>query len=165
MSLESCPSLKRFCSTVLMDSNSDEDLASAGRYCETAGEKEVTGTASDLRSLLESGEIPLEDLGSEANRWFGDQAGARAWLESLLAVFDRATGTSGTITVLDSNGAPLLEGDSVTVIKDLKVKGGNSDLKRGTLIKKIRLTGDPELIECRVDGSVLVLRTEFLKKS
>jgi protein PhnA len=65
----------------------------------------------------------------------------------------------------DSNGTLLQEGDSVTVIKDLKVKGGTSDLKRGTLVKKIHLTPDPELIECRVDGSTLVLRTEFLKKS
>jgi protein PhnA len=66
---------------------------------------------------------------------------------------------------LDCNGAPLNEDDSVTVIKDLKVKGGSSDLKRGTLIRKIRLTPDPKLIECRVDGSVLVLKTEFLKKA
>jgi protein PhnA len=67
--------------------------------------------------------------------------------------------------VVDSNGAPLSEGDSVTVIKDLKVKGGSSDLKRGTAIRSIHLTEDPGLIECKVDGSVLVLKTIFLKKS
>ena len=70
-----------------------------------------------------------------------------------------------TMTVHDSNGALLNEGDSVTVIKDLKVKGAAKDLKRGTLIKKIRLVDDPEVIECRVDGSTLVLKTCFLKKA
>ena len=65
----------------------------------------------------------------------------------------------------DSNGAVLSEGDSVTVIKDLKVKGGSSDLKRGTMIRKIHLIDDPDNIECRVDGSTLVLKTIFLKKA
>jgi protein PhnA len=65
--------------------------------------------------------------------------------------------------VRDSNGTPLQDGDSVTLIKDLKVKGTSETIKRGTLVKGIRLTADPELIECntrQVKG--LVLRTEFL---
>jgi len=67
--------------------------------------------------------------------------------------------------VRDSNGAILKEGDNVQVIKDLKVKGTSSTLKRGTLIKGIHLTDDPDLIECRVEKiKGLVLRTEFLKK-
>lgn len=70
------------------------------------------------------------------------------------------------MTTKDSNGYILSEGDSVQVIKDLKVKGASSDLKRGTLIKKIRLVeDDPEIIECRVNGSTLVLKTCFLKKA
>jgi protein PhnA len=56
-----------------------------------------------------------------------------------------------TITVRDSNGAELKDGDSVTLIKDLKVKGSSAVLKRGTLIKNIRLTDDPAEIECRSD--------------
>jgi protein PhnA len=67
--------------------------------------------------------------------------------------------------IRDSNGTALGEGDSVTVIKDLKVKGGASNLKRGTLIKKIHLIDDEDAIECRVDGSTLVLKTCFLKKA
>lgn len=71
-----------------------------------------------------------------------------------------------TETVRDSNGAELKDGDSVTLIKDLKVKGASTVLKRGTLIKNIRLTGDPAEIECRADKiKDLVLRTEFLKKA
>jgi protein PhnA len=65
----------------------------------------------------------------------------------------------------DSNGTALVDGDSVQVIKDLKVKGTTSTLKRGTLIKNIRLTDDDALIECNADKiKGLVLRTEFLKK-
>lgn len=66
----------------------------------------------------------------------------------------------------DANGAELKDGDNVTLIKDLKVKGAGVTLKRGTLIKGIRLTGDPDEIDCRhekVKG--LVLRTEFVKKA
>ena len=66
----------------------------------------------------------------------------------------------------DSNGTILNDGDSVTLIKDLKVKGTSETLKRGTLVKNIRLTGDPDEIECntkQVKG--LVLKTEFLKKA
>ena len=66
----------------------------------------------------------------------------------------------------DSNGTILADGDSVTLIKDLKVKGTSVTLKRGTLVKGIRLTGDPDEIECRVEKvKGLVLRTEFLKKA
>ena len=65
----------------------------------------------------------------------------------------------------DSNGNVLNDGDSVMVIKDLKVKGTSTTLKRGSVAINIRLTDDPELIECSVEKvKGLVLRTEFLKK-
>jgi len=70
------------------------------------------------------------------------------------------------IIVKDSHGTRLANGDNVTLIKDLKVKGANVTLKRGTLVKNIRLTDDEDVIECntsQVKG--LVLRTEFLKKA
>ncbi len=66
----------------------------------------------------------------------------------------------------DSNGTILAEGDTVTIIKDLKVKGSSTVLKRGTVVKNIRLTDDPAEIEGRTDKvKGLVLRTEFLKKA
>ena len=69
------------------------------------------------------------------------------------------------IKVKDSNGTELKEGDSVIVVKDLKVKGSSTGLKRGTVVKNIHLTGDPDEIEGRTDKiKGLVLRTEFLKK-
>lgn len=64
----------------------------------------------------------------------------------------------------DSNGNILNNGDSVTVIKDLKVKGSSIVIKRGKVVKNIKLTDDTDEVDCRVDGSSIVLRTEFLKK-
>ncbi len=67
--------------------------------------------------------------------------------------------------VRDANGTLLADGDQVTLIKDLDVKGAGQTLRRGTLIKSIRLTGDPQEIDCRFDGiRGLVLRAEFVKK-
>jgi protein PhnA len=67
--------------------------------------------------------------------------------------------------VRDSNGTILIDGDSVQVIKDLKVKGSSTTLKRGTIVKNIRLTDDPEHVECRTDKvKGLVLKTCFVKK-
>lgn len=67
--------------------------------------------------------------------------------------------------VKDSNGNLLAEGDSVTLIKDLKVKGSSLTLKRGTLVKNIRLTNSSFEIEGRAGSSTMVLKTEFLKKA
>ncbi len=67
--------------------------------------------------------------------------------------------------VRDSNGNILQDGDSVTVIKDLKVRGSSSVIKRGTLVKNIRLTDDEDEVEGRVNKEQMVLRTEFLKKA
>jgi protein PhnA len=69
------------------------------------------------------------------------------------------------MAIKDSNGTSLNDGDSVQVIKDLKVKGTSVILKRGTVIKNIRLTDDEEVIECNADKvKGLVLKTCFLKK-
>ncbi|WP_341909413.1 alkylphosphonate utilization protein [Ferrovibrio terrae] len=68
--------------------------------------------------------------------------------------------------VKDSNGNLLAEGDSVVLIKDLKVKGANATLKRGTVIKNIHLTDDEEEIEGRTDKvKGLVLKACFVKKA
>lgn len=92
-------------------------------------------------------------------------------------VYDEATGewrpasevaaaaAASQPTARDAAGNALADGDSVTLIKDLKVKGTNTTLKQGTVIRSIRLTENPEEIDCRhetVKG--LVLRTEFVRK-
>ena len=67
--------------------------------------------------------------------------------------------------VLDAAGNVLADGDSVTLIKDLKVKGTTQTLKRGTVIKSIRLTANDQEIDCRHEAiKGLVLRTEFVRK-
>ena len=72
---------------------------------------------------------------------------------------------ANTVEVRDAVGNILADGDQVTLIKDLDVKGAGQTLKRGTLIKSIRLTGDAQEIDCRFDGiKGLVLRAEFVKK-
>lgn len=69
------------------------------------------------------------------------------------------------MNVKDSNGAELNDGDSVTVVKDLKVKGAGMTIKRGTLYKDIRLTANEEEIECGKGRNTIVLKTCFLKKA
>ncbi len=64
----------------------------------------------------------------------------------------------------DSNGAELFDGDAVTVIKDLKVRGSSMVIKRGTKVKSIKLTDNPEEVDCRIEGSSIVLKTCFLKR-
>ena len=65
----------------------------------------------------------------------------------------------------DSNGTQLFNGDSVTLIKDLDVKGAGFTAKRGTMVRGIRLTQDGGLIEGKVNKMAIVLKTEFLKKA
>lgn len=89
-------------------------------------------------------------------------------------VYDAATGewlppgsaaAPEKAAVRDAAGNALADGDSVTLIKDLKVKGANQTLKQGTVIRSIRLTDDPHEIDCRHDTiKGLVLRTEFVRK-
>lgn len=73
--------------------------------------------------------------------------------------------SEGAVEVRDAVGNLLSDGDQVTLIKDLTVKGAGQTLKRGTLIKSIRLTGDAQEIDCRFEGiKGLVLRAEFVRK-
>ena len=86
------------------------------------------------------------------------------WLPASEAA-QQAEAGSDTVEVRDAVGNVLADGDAVTLTKDLTVKGAGQTLKRGTLIKSIRLTGDAQEIDCRYDGiKGLVLRAEFVKK-
>ncbi|HES8318161.1 zinc ribbon domain-containing protein YjdM [Streptococcus pyogenes] len=72
---------------------------------------------------------------------------------------------SEQIEVRDSNGNLLSDGDTVTVIKDLKVKGAPKDLKQGTRVKNIRLVEGDHNIDCKIDGfGAMNLKSEFVKK-
>lgn len=74
--------------------------------------------------------------------------------------------TAEELVVKDSNGNILQDGDSVTVIKDLKVKGSSSTLKIGTKVKSIHLVDGDHNIDCKIDGfGAMKLKSEFVKKS
>ncbi|TXH77486.1 MAG: alkylphosphonate utilization protein [Lysobacteraceae bacterium] len=101
-----------------------------------------------LNTYEDDGRIVCADCGHE-------------WIEEV------ASATATSVTVRDCNGNPLMDGDSVVVIKDLKVKGASIPLKQGALIRNIRLVdGDHEHIEGhseKIKG--LVLKTCFLRKA
>ena len=85
--------------------------------------------------------------------------------EWIVASAATPAGDDDAVVVRDSVGNVLADGDQVTLIKDLTVKGAGQTLKRGTLIKAIRLTGDAQEIDCRYEGiKGLVLRAEFVRK-
>ncbi len=84
--------------------------------------------------------------------------------DELIAWAEASEEDVGSVVQKDSNGTILEAGDSVTLIKDLEVKGAGFTAKRGTVVKNISLTSNPEHIEGRVNGSQIVLKTCFLKK-
>lgn len=87
------------------------------------------------------------------------------WISAADAAAKASPGDDGALVVRDAVGNVLADGDQVTLIKDLDVKGAGQTLKRGTLIKSIRLTGDAQEIDCRYEGiKGLVLRAEFVRK-
>ena len=102
------------------------------------------------------------EAGSEEAFVYDEASGEWISASEAAAKPDAAT----RVEVRDSAGNLLVDGDSVTLIKDLKVKGAGQTLKRGTVIKSIRLTGDPQEIDCRHETiKGLVLRAEFVKKA
>jgi len=84
---------------------------------------------------------------------------AHEWTEGAEAASD------DELLVKDANGNVLKDGDSVTIIKDLKVKGSSSVLKIGTKVKNIRLVDGDHNIDCKIDGfGAMKLKSEFVKK-
>jgi protein PhnA len=89
--------------------------------------------------------------------------GSGEWLPAADLAAKRAA--EGVVAVRDAVGNLLADGDAVTLVKDLEVKGAGQTLKQGTLIKAIRLTGDAQEIDCKYPGiKGLVLRAEFVRK-
>ena len=87
------------------------------------------------------------------------------WVVAGVVADAAAAAAKAGVEVRDAVGNVLADGDQVTLVKDLAVKGAGQTLKRGTLIKSIRLTGDPQEIDCRYEGiKGLVLRAEFVRK-
>lgn len=86
---------------------------------------------------------------------------AHEWSQS-----ESADGAGTESAVTDANGNALSDGDTVTVIKDLKVKGSSSVVKVGTKVKNIRLVDGDHDIDCKIDGiGAMQLKSEFVKKA
>lgn len=73
--------------------------------------------------------------------------------------------TEETPIIKDANGTPLTDGDTVVLIKDLKVKGSSMVIKQGTKVKNIRLQEGDHDISCKIDGTPMNLKSEFVKKA
>lgn len=78
---------------------------------------------------------------------------------------DAAAETDDALSAVDAHGTPLSNGDSVVLLKDLKVKGSSLVLKQGTKVKNIRLQEGDHDIACKVNGTALNLKSEFVKKA
>jgi len=129
-------------------------------------------------------ELPTSPLAPRANRFKGipgrlqDNGSDTMTGEDEDYVYDEESGewlpaselaakraAEGTVEVRDAVGNLLADGDAVTLIKDLTVKGAGQTLKQGTVIPSIRLTGDAQEIDCKYPGiKGLVLRAEFVRK-
>lgn len=107
-----------------------------------------------------------ENIYQDGNLWVCPEC-ANEWSQSEAAAAAAAALEANTIR--DANGNVLQDGDSVTVIKDLKIKGSSSVVKVGTKVKGIRLAidgADGHNISCKIDGfGAMNLKSEFVKKS
>tara|TARA_R110001592_G_scaffold27763_16_gene102803 strand:+ start:6464 stop:6907 length:444 start_codon:yes stop_codon:yes gene_type:complete len=111
-------------------------------------------TSLDTAPTLELWHMTKEDAQAQAQEDYG--VGIHDWSED---------GDDNTEPTRDSNGTELKDGDTVTLIKDLEVKGAGVTLKRGTTVKNISLTNNPEQIDCRTkEVKGLVLLSCFVKK-
>ena len=93
----------------------------------------------------------------DGSQWLCPEC-AHEWMEG-------ETGADVAATVRDANGTPLQDGDNVVLIKDLKVKGSSQVLKQGTKVKGIRLQEGDHDIACKIDGTPMNLKSEFVKKA
>jgi len=98
------------------------------------------------------------------NGWAQDALDMIYLEEDTLAWAKKALAEDDDVKHVDSNGVVLQAGDTVTLIKDLDVKGSSLTAKRGTAVRNIGLTSNPEHIEGRVDGQRIVILTKFVKK-
>ncbi len=155
---------------------SDEESLTLCETCRTQITNPQTLDAAHWRCLNDSmwSEIPavqvmsyrlLKALGeSDLVDMMYLEDDVKTWADSgMLKVAQEAS--DGAVIHRDSNGTILLQGDTVTLIKDLEVKGAGFTAKRGTIVKNIHLTDDAKFIEGKINGTQIVLVAEYMKKS
>jgi protein PhnA len=103
--------------------------------------------------------------GDDEDYIYDEESGEWLPASQLAAQREMTRAAESAVEVRDAVGNLLADGDAVTLIKDLTVKGAGQTLKQGTVIPSIRLTGDAQEIDCRYPGiKGLVLRAEFVRK-
>lgn len=120
-----------------------------------------------MNSDLKCPRCACEHVYQDGNLWVCPEC-AHEWSQQPGAAASGAEGSDEHGVVRDAHGNVLADGDTVTVIKDLKIKGASSVLKGGTKVKNIRLVDGPggHNIACKIDGiGAMNLKSEFVKKS
>lgn len=158
---------------------SDGSIEQSILICHTCDEQLTTMEPKHWRCLNNSMWSIIPAVQVMAYRLLKQLAVDEVWAQDLLAMLylepkvqlwadadtNENVSNESAIQVKDSNGVELLAGDAVTIIKDLDVKGAGFTAKRGTVVKNISLGNDSALIEGRVNGVKIYLKTCFLKKS
>lgn len=119
-----------------------------------------------LSDSMWSEHLPVQVLAYRLLKMLGSELLDQMYLdEASLAWAEKGIPNLNAPDTVDSNGTKLSQGDSVTLIKDLNVKGAGFTAKRGTMVKNISLTDDPKYIEGKVNGTHIVLVAAYLKKA
>ncbi len=142
--------------TVQIDGNADLDLNHWRCLTDSMWNQEPAVQVMSYRMLHK---LSTESWAQDALDMIYMEDDVKTWAEQGIAAAEREGPTR------DSNGAELNDGDDVTLIKDLKVKGANFTAKQGTLVRGITLTDNPEHIEGKVNGTRIVLVSAYLKKA
>jgi len=146
------------CSTCLaqIEGNSELDINHWRCLTDSMWNQEPAVQVMSYRMLHK---LSAESWAQDALEMIYMEDDVKTWAEQGIAAAEREGPTR------DSNGAELQDGDDVTLIKDLKVKGANFTAKQGTLVRGITLTDNPEHIEGKVNGTRIVLVANYLKKA
>jgi len=146
------------CSTCTAQINGDEELDVNHWRClnDSMWNQEPAVQVMSYRMLHK---LSAESWAQDALEMIYMEDDVKTWAEQGIAAAEREGPTR------DSNGTELQDGDDVTLIKDLKVKGANFTAKQGTMVRGITLTDNPEHIEGKVNGTRIVLVSAYLKKA
>ena len=108
---------------------------------------------------------PCPQCPSEYTNEYGANLGCPECAHEWSAQADTVAEVDDALSAVDAHGTPLANGDSVVLLKDLKVKGSSLVLKQGTKVKNIHLQEGDHDIACKVNGTALNLKSEFVKKA
>lgn len=155
LSAQQCVYICQTCQTQI-DGDSDMDVNHWRCLNDSMWSQEPAVQVMSYRLLHK---LSMESWAQDALEMIYMEDEVKTWAEQGIAAAEREGPTR------DSNGAELHDGDDVTLIKDLKVKGANFTAKQGTLVRGITLTDNPEHIEGKVNGTRIVLVSAYLKKA